>query len=207
MASKDMVKKDEMEITSYDRPLDVEAVSYADIVASGDFITLPGFNLTDKEDLLGIPMFILKIVYQEKDFVSVHAITKDAAELEKARSRGRVVSNKIGAEERVVFNDGSTGIKRQITKLLHNWGLINVGKPESEGDSRFDTPWQEWAEFSQSETLGSKVDSVTVPSFTRAPNGRPLVISSDYGLYASRYTTQGVAGVPDGTDAVTYYLR
>jgi hypothetical protein len=207
MAEKALARKDDAEIQAYSMPLDVEAMSYADIVSSGDFITLPGFNLTDKEDLLGVPMFIVKIVYQEAGFVSVHAVTKDAAILADARAKGRLIGDKIGAEERVVFNDGSTGIRRQLTKLLHNWGLLNVGKPDSEGDSRFDTEWQEWADFSQSEKLGSKADSAVVPSFTRAPSGRQLVISSDYGLYASRYQTQGVEGVKDGTDAVTYYLR
>lgn len=207
MASKDLAKNDRTEIELYSTPVDVETLDFDRLATQADVVTLPGFNLMDKDDLLGVPLFIVKVVYQVAGFVSVHAFVKDAPELDKARAKGRMVNDKVDPRERVVFNDGSTGVRRQLTKLFHNWGLLNVGKPESDGDARFDTPWQEWAEFTQSERLGSKDDAPVVPSFTRALNGNNLVISTDYGLYASTYTTKGVAGVPDGTDAVTYYLR
>lgn len=191
--------------------LDYTNLSYSELLALESY-RVAGAAIVDKAELLGVPLVITKATYWKpnKDqlgMVSCEATIGDEAALMMAVSR-RWVPNiesreqlKLKANERVVFNDGSTGIRRQVTQLFHNRGLINIGAmtpEEAETGRAFDRPWTEWESFSQwtrqSEEIGM------VPSIAKDHNDRPLVIRVDRGLSISAYTNEY-------GESETYYLR
>ncbi len=78
-----------------------------------------GYTLTDKATLIGVPFIIIGITFRygglfadrrPRDYVSVEAVTKDNAP--------------------IVFNDGSTGIRRQLVQYLGSVGLLPNGNVE-----------------------------------------------------------------------------
>lgn len=188
---------------------DIMRVSQEELDSNEEFYEIPGFSLvSDKMSVVGLPFSILGVTYQQpvadkandwgqRDYVSLQCVVTNQNGIDDALRRGLIPSGEAAydAGERILINDGSTGIRRQITKLLHGFGLINVGTVESDHD--FDKPWVQWDmdEFEQFEQQGD----VIVPSFTRNHNGNRLHFKVRRGLRVSDYTN-------DYGEGVTFYL-
>lgn len=87
-------------------------------------------DLLEKQGLVGTPFIITAVTFRPGypipgrpgilgDYVSVEVTTYD--------------------NRRVVFNDGSTGVRREIVEILVNSGTVTLGKDQS-----LDTRYQEW---------------------------------------------------------------
>lgn len=171
----------------------------------------------DKMSLIGVPMMITRVTYRpkavktERGFVSVEAVIGDVPHIEQAIRRGwipgveRLADFPFTPEELIVFNDGSTGIRRQLTMLLQSARKLDIGPYEPAGntagvDPAFDRDWSEWNVFATSSKQNIDVDSqgntvqIDVPDFT------DLRIFATHGLRVSNYTAAGVG------DATTFYL-
>src|SRR4051812_1730354 len=98
--------------------------SFASLVEGADFVE--GSRLATKQELLGKPFVITGVHFYPgagSDFVAVSAVTMD--------------------NEPVVFNDGSTGVRRQLVAYLTSKGVIDPGPGEEAaeaGKSRYDRP-------------------------------------------------------------------
>ena len=184
---------------------------------------IPGFSEVDKAWLVGVPHVITRVTFwvPQKGIghCSLEAYVGTAGMLDRAVKRDKIPPTALTAdgtpivepEEAVVYSDGSTGIRRQIVKLLSSYGLIDVGHEDMPaegklGESRFDTPWvitnpkaakgsTGWKSFSGSRAQGD----VQVPSIQEGHKGQPLRILVN-GLQPSMY-------VNDTGDGLTYYLR
>lgn len=201
---------------------DVASASYADLTGIVDsVITIDGVSLIGKEHLIGVPHVITCITFQKippvaKDgtqkngFVSVEATIAGERELARAVARGRVIANGLAVtdvesllidpDERIVYNDGSTGVRRQLVKILDAIGLIRV---DGTTDRRFDRSWLEWEEAGEQWREQGTDDNdvaMVVPSFTHRADGRPLLINVPRGLYVSAYTN-------DHGESETFYLK
>lgn len=184
-------------------------------LTQGEMYGLGGLSLTDKMDLLGVPHIITRVTYQVprvvdkkndvlRDFVSVEATIAPIEELDKAIQRAWLPNVKslselrFEPEERIIYNDGSTGIRRQLTKMFHTFELIDVGYDEELKEGSYDQSWAKWQSFSQTREMG---DDVVVPCIGANHNGNPLAIFCKRGLYVSHYTHD------DYGDSETYYLK
>lgn len=178
--------------------------SFADLANQATVIDT-GTLEKDKNTLIGLPHVITRVTYrpcppdQERGYVSVEAVVADADTLESAIRRGWIPGNfaSVAAlpympEERIVYNDGSTGIRRQLTTILHAQGYLNVGAVED--GSAFDRDWMEWETFTQSSEQNWQSEKVVIPDFS---NIRPILIT--HGLRVSEYDM-------NGRDATTFYL-
>lgn len=174
--------------------------------------TFESEDLTEKPLLIGVPFVITEIAYRyaeqphpinkgevlSGDYVSVTARVASLAWMEKAARRAErlgVVFPAIEPESFVVFNDGSTGIRRQLTGILHNAKLIDVGGDPVDGPARYDRKFFDWTYPESTDKDGD----MHPPVFTTGVSGKPLVIQVLKGLRVSTYAF--------GTgEATTYYL-
>lgn len=105
-----------------------------------------GFDLEqNKEELVGVPFIIVRVTFRAgefkkmgedrpRDYVSVETITAPRPLFERVVPRNRrrykddgvPVETTIGPNETIVFNDSSTGVKRQIVSYLHQRGFVTV---------------------------------------------------------------------------------
>lgn len=197
-------------------PANVHTLSFSELVGLNTHV-IDGFTEVLKDEMLGVPHAITGMTFWmpkrnqdgslQRGFVSCECTIGDANMLEAALKRGWI-PNKTSVDEllfspneRVLYNDGSTGIRRQLVEILQNGKLLDVG---GNGDRmRFDKPWTEWASFTQHTTQGTDKDGddVIVPSFHETPEGNPLVIIVPRGLMKSSYSNDYT------DDGVTYYLR
>lgn len=137
----------------------------ADVVDGSALIT---GDAADK--LINVPMLITRVIYRDgiqrhgihyrNDYVSCEAVVAPAEVLQKKATRGRLDMNLISVEpgESIVFNDGSTGIYRQITAYLEMKGLIKLPDPLVEsgpmGDCSYDLPRSQWKSGADAATAG-----------------------------------------------------
>lgn len=153
--------------------------------------------------LIGVPFIITRVVFREgvqrkgakwrDDFVSCEAVVAPENILTDKAKRGKLINPATGErvavdelpvepDEHIIFNDGSTGIYRQIMMYLSQKGLIILPDklPEmgGKGESRYDLPRSEWAEGSQNGTNG-------IPVRLYAPRGLR------YSEYQNDYTEDG----------------
>ncbi len=164
----------------------------------------------DKMSLIGVPMVITRVTYRpraakmERGYVSVEAVIGDVPHILQAVTRGwipgveRIVDFPFSPEELIVFNDGSTGIRRQLTFLLHGAGELNIGKYKETSrvgvDSAFDRDWSQWESFKTATIQKVNDAEIEIPDF------QGLQIFAPHGLRVSEYTADGVG------DATTFYL-
>lgn len=184
---------------------DLMNVNYAELNA-GETYKIPGWDLVDNKDhLMGVPFFIVGVTFQmpvadkarpagERDYVSCRAIVGDKDALTEAEERGWIPGKlAFKPEERILFNDGSTGIRRDIVKILHSAGLIDVGHEDD--PARFDNPWTMWKSFSQHAMQGENM----VPEFISNHRGNLFTIKARRGVRRSDYSNEY-------GDSSTYYL-
>jgi hypothetical protein len=166
-----------------------------------------GFRLVDKDDLLGVPHIIISVTYREGfpragvkgDYVSVEAVVGHAELLGSAPVMASIRSQKsditsvldlpVFPNEAVVYNDGSTGVRRQITEHLTDKGMIDPGPKVEMLPSRFDRQIQKWAKGS--DLLDNRIAAY--------PDGSGFAYIATRGLRRSdyKYETQ---------DASTWYI-
>lgn len=177
--------------------------SFRDMINSEDVLAvISSAELEqDKLRLLGIPFIITRVTYRpgvkddkvasgRRDYVSLELVVGDEPALNGQIKLGRVPGiNSINEllflpEEKLVINDGSTGIRRQLTMVFHQTGIINIG--DIVDNSSFDRPYTEWSSFNQVGTMnGDDGDKIEVPDITMGRSGRQLVIPVVRGLRVS----------------------
>jgi hypothetical protein len=189
---------------------DVMSIGYDQLIDSGEFYAVPGFGLVDDKMMLcGVPHVIIGVTFQiptparPRGYVSLRGIIGTAAKLAEAKSRKWIPNGAdcaFNPEERIIYNDGSTGIRRQVVELLDRWGLIEVGNHDFKANdnfpNRFDLPWTEWVSFSQDAVQGENI----VPEFSTNHNGNLFALQVTRGLRVSEYSND------KADDARTFYL-
>jgi hypothetical protein len=134
---------------------------------------LLGYDLARDEtadDLVGVPFVVTRVVFRpgmlrDKEraaYVSCEVRTSPELDLRLINSRREssklprltdLESLAFGPDSHVVFNDGSTGVYRQIVKLLLAKQYITMKEPIIEiggyGESSFDQPPNRWTGFIQ----------------------------------------------------------
>lgn len=132
--------------------LPTSSKSFKELVSTGDYDAVEGYDLVEPDTLVGRQFIITKVRFNPGmggDFVSCEATTRD--------------------DQAVVFNDGSTGIRRQIVKYLTVKGRIDPGKGDEQGSSdncRYDNPYTEWAKGGEQAKEGFEI-SLLCPRGTR----------------------------------------
>jgi len=177
---------------------------WADVTQDADRVD--GADLERGANLIGVPMCITKAVFRQGGFlnqgitgwyVSLEAVIAPAVEIARAYRRGRIPEDTeltVQPGEDIVFNEGGTGVYRQIVQYLEAKGLVTLPEgPElgKYGDSRFDTLPPEWT-----------VNVEDIQSVTRiGPDGErtltfDIKLLCPRGLrsseYENEYTKQGV---------------
>lgn len=154
-----------------------------------------GFRLIDKEDLIGVPFVVKRVVYREgfprngaeADYISVECIVADKATLSSEPVKGMIDGPpKVFGNEGVVFNDSGTGIRRELTRMFHAWELIDVGEQVSEDINQYDKPFQAWASGSGGALNGITADQVGKAGLYLALRG---LRRSDYEWHGQDATT------------------
>lgn len=153
-------------ITSQTLPLSssIDERRYAELVSRAAVVE--GHDLTDQEALIGVPFIITALTYRDgiprretrdgkkveirTNYVTLEIVVGTQLDLNVALSRKRITKDqyeRLTPLEPLVFNDGSTGICRQVTAYLHKSGVITVPEgPEGgpAGESRYDTYRANW---------------------------------------------------------------
>lgn len=205
--------------------LDYSGVS-TELASYEELMQVPGFMVTgativDKGWLLGVPHIVTSATFwtpkQDKNglrmgMVSLEGVIANATLLERQIRLGRVLE-RVGDEtrviksldelgfypdERIVYNDESTGIRRNVVKWLADTSLITLPKaaPKGYDGNLYDLPWPMWDAFSENTLQGELV----VPRFTKMASGNPFLIHAARGLRVSEYKN-------DYTDeGLTYYF-
>lgn len=178
--------------------------SFADMVRGAD--TAEGGDLLKsdaKEGLVGVPFLIYRVTYRDgvkqkdgtlQNYISFDIITADKDTFEK-RKAFIPATNQFGPDERLVFNDGSTGLARQMTAYLHEKGIINVGEVTKEGgpmgESSYDRYRKDWISPKGAPRLDGSESDVEVYCRLYLPRG----------LRVSEYEAEAT-----GQDARTFYF-
>lgn len=130
---------------------------WADTVQGADRVD--GADLERGANLIGVPFCITRAVFRQGDFlnqgitgwyVSLEAVIAPAMEIARALRRGRIPEGTeltVEPGEDVVFNEGGTGVYRQIVAYLEAKKLITLPDGPEQGkygESRFDTLPPEW---------------------------------------------------------------
>jgi hypothetical protein len=133
-------------------------------------------HITDEalDKLMKVPFVITNVTYRDgtkrmgsdyrDDYVSCKAVVAPETELAKRVRMGRLNLADISVEpgEHIIFNDGSTGIYRQITQYLHVKEYITLPEPltagnQGKGNSSFDLPRSEWVAGADQAGIGISI--------------------------------------------------
>jgi hypothetical protein len=182
--------------------------TWADLTTGA--VTTKGADLLEAADLVGVPFVITSVTLRPGDFanpktgekghyVSLELVTGDEAAFAKARKRKRITDAcAIDPGERLIFNDGSTGIYRQIVGLMEGLGWITLPKgPEggTRGESRMDTPVANWGY-----TEGNTGVEVRFGNDGRPVVTAPVRVYCERGIRISEYENDST------NDGKTHYL-
>jgi hypothetical protein len=183
--------------------------NWESLVNSADEIL--GYDLARDEtadDLVGVPLMITRVqfrpgVMRDKEMQAyVTCEARVAPDLDLRLINSRRESSRLtkltsldtlafGPDSHVVFNDGSTGIYRQIVKYLYSRGFIELESPVNEvgqyGESSFDQPPSRWANTTQGYIAFTPEGFATYSADIRLYAPRGLRLS----LYQNDYTQTG----------------
>lgn len=150
----------------------------------------------EKLRLIGVPHVVTRITFHSdfkfpKGYATFHGNIAPEPYVQEAVKRGWIPDVSTVTElmyrpgESIKYNDGSTGLRRQAVRILHNAGLIDIGSVETDAD--YDRSWEEWAAFSQTSQENAKdgINKIDIPDITLAPDGRPFALLVRHGLRAS----------------------
>lgn len=191
-------------------PLDPVAQEWQTLLTDADQVD--GHALEkDKDNLIGLPFIITGITFREgivdradksrrMNYVSVEAMLPDTLTLRHAVQRGRITPQQaamFAPGERIVFNDGSAGICRQLAQYAHTRGYVACPDGPETGDAgatRYDTPHLTWdiPDGSPAERRFATDDSGITAIAVKLACLRGLRVST----YDAGY----------GEDSATYYL-
>lgn len=201
----------DIDVRTMDAPISLYAslANSAFVVDSGELVEHDNLST-----LIKVPFVITHVAYRKGDivqkgetepgsYVSVTATIADEATLLKLAKFGRIDFDAIPfmPEESIVFNDGSTGVKRQITEFLHGQQYITVAEGSelviggASGASSFDLPPHRWANVSERGTFQLDDDG-----FGLYEVKLDIPIHCRRGLRPSQYSNEYAK------DATTYYL-
>lgn len=193
----------------------VTAAQTYDEAMAGAYASIGGVLPLEKAFLEGVPHVITRYVFwtpqKGTGMVSVEAIVASQAVLNRLIGRGKLNAERLAveADEHVIYNDGGTGIRRQLVQFGQLIGALSVGHGKGKtsmpedgklGESRYDLPWTQWTSFAQTASQG-KDDAgidVYVPC-VETMNGAPLRLRVTTGLRVSEYKN-------DTGDNATWYL-
>jgi hypothetical protein len=184
----DVVTSDAADVTTIP-PAETEWARFnadADEVAGEDWLTGDASDL-----LINVPHVIYHVVYRDgtqrkgvayrDDYVSLSVLTAPVDVMKKRIPRGLDPLNSAGPDEYLGYNDGSTGVYRQITEYLAAKGHITLPDGEAKGgkgESVYDLPRSQWLAGAEDATEGFDIR-------LRCPRG--LRISE----YDNEYTQDG----------------
>lgn len=131
-------------------------------------VVVDGHDLAEKEALIGVPFIVTAVVYRDgvpgkavvdgklttvpTNYVSAEIMIGTRQDILVAMQRKRITpeqAERITPLEKLVINDGSTGIMRQLTAYLVSREVISVPDgPEggSTGESRYDVYRASWVD-------------------------------------------------------------
>lgn len=205
---------------------DASSASYAEVMEAGatyGFYSLPGRYVADQLDLLGVPFVVTGVRFQSpiadkgreggfRDYLTLEATIADLDTVEREIKRGRIVrtagkdalavsdvqSLAVEPEDRIVVNDGSTGIRRQLVGLLDHpkAALISVGNKDN--PRRHDLSSNRWDSIG--EQTWTTAEGEELPYITMNNDGKPFLLIARRGLYASQYSNEY-------GESTTFYLR
>jgi hypothetical protein len=157
-----------------------------------------GFQLVSKQDLIGVPHVIIGVTYrpgftdkttkEQYSYVSIEAVIADKNTLDSSPVKHYLPDPlNVYPNQSVVYNDGGTGVRRELTRLFHQIGVINVG--DITADSDFDKPMSKWARGQEHAEDGITSDA----------DGEKFRFMAVRGLRVSEYEYEG-------QPASTYYF-
>jgi len=167
---------------------------------------IQGADLEKGAQLIGVPMCLIGATFQQGDYVqngvtgwyvSLETVIGPQAEIDRAYRRNRIPDDIAVPEpgERLVFNEGGTGVYRQIVEYLEAKGLIRINSDAPKngpwGECRYDILPSEWdvREDIAASVTKIKPDGTRVLSF-------PIRLLCPRGLrsseYTNEYTKQGI---------------
>jgi hypothetical protein len=172
-----------------------------------------GADLEKGDQLIGVPMCLIMATFRKGDitnvktgekgfYVSLDTIIAPQAEIDKAYKRGRITAENmdmLSPGEHLVFNEGGTGVYRQIVAYLEATGRIKITSDlpteGAFGESRHDISPAEW-------------DVDESAEFKRGDDGQLAVAFSirllcPRGLRASDYENEYT---PSGKSSRTRYI-
>lgn len=129
-----------------------------------------GSDALDK--LMGVPFIITRVIFRDgvqrphtpyrDDYVSCEAIIAPKEVIAERARKGRLNLDDISVEpgEHVVFNDGSTGIYRQVVQYLEAKDFIKLPKGADvghKGECRFDLPRTQWDDGDEEGSTGINI--------------------------------------------------
>lgn len=162
-----------------------------------------GADLEKGATLIGVPHCLIQATFRPGDFadkngergfyVSLDAIIAPQADLDRARRRKRMAEDSdIEPGEHLVYNEGGTGVYRQIVAYLESQNRIKINsdlpRDGRYGESRFDISPRLWEVGDDAEFRISPVGDPTLGFSIRLLCPRGLR-SSDY---ENEFTKQGV---------------
>jgi hypothetical protein len=179
--------------------------SWEDITRDADEVF--GADLEKGNQLIGVPMCIIRATFRQGDYmsakidnkgwyVSLDTIIAPQTEIDRAIRRGRIPEENTVPEpgEHLIFNEGGTGVYRQVVEYLAAKNRIQIKSdlPETGayGESRYDVLPPEW-DYPEHGQYDLRFD----------PDGNPVVsfeirLLCPRGLrsseYENEYTKQGV---------------
>ena len=175
-------------------PYSPGAEDWASLVGTADEVL--GHELISGEaadKLIGVPFIITRVTFREgtqragaawrDDYVSCEAVVAPESLLQERAHRGRLKLDDISVDpgEHIIFNDGSTGIYRQIVQYLEAKNLIRLpagADAGGKGESRFDLPRSLWDDGDEAGTDGINIR-------LKCPRGLR------YSEYSNEYTQDG----------------
>ncbi len=119
----------------------------------------PGGDLVKGDLLIWVPFVITAMTFRTGDYlnagtklrgayVTIECLTGDNKAFARALRRGRITEDcPFDPEEEILFNEGGTGCYRQSVEAWEALGWVKLPEgPEggAYGESRFDTPLENW---------------------------------------------------------------
>lgn len=156
------------------------AMSFSDMMADSDVIVSDGDHWKDEQlDLLiGVPFAVVGVTFRNElerefkgvkmrgDYCTVRIVIGDEESLRKAKVD---ITDDVYPLREVLFNDGSTGVRRQLVNYLHTKGVIRLSDATGDevktggamGECDFDMPVHMWKDMLAGETNFDGSDTVT----------------------------------------------